>query len=547
MPASRSSPEALARLGLIAPARRPEIPGGPQDAATAIDRWVQERPDAEALIGRYSRFSFRDLDAEINAACAALTSLGVHEGDRVAACAPNHPEFAIAFMASQRLGAIWVGINKPLAAPEKRHIINDSGACVVLAGREAIDQIRSLRPDTPSLHHLIEMEAGDPACDWATLIARHRGAVRPKVAIDPFAPALISYTSGTTGLPKGAVHTQHNAVLVGLAINAHDSTDAGMRQGVVLALTINNMLIVGILYAWASGSPLICIDKTDTATIVEFVKRERIGSMAVVPTMLYDLLNNPAVNPGDIASLKLPKSGGAALPEEFRAKFRARFGTQLRATYGLTEAPTVVTQTSDRETPPPFSSGKPLPQLALRICDEAGVELSVGEVGEICVGPCPVGPWPNVYTPMLGYWNRPEATAEALRDGWLRTGDLGCVDSDGNLFVKDRKKEMIIRGGSNIYPAEIERVLQQDARVQACAVVGRPDARLGEKVVAFVQPVPGNPAEALTEELKAACDRELARYKRPSEWIIVGEFPRNAMGKVIRPELKKRYFESPTT
>jgi long-chain acyl-CoA synthetase len=540
---SRSSEAALARLGLIAPQRRPAIPGGPQDVASALDRWVAERPNAEALVGRHSRYSFRELDRTVNEASAALASLGIGEGDRVACCAPNHPDFLIAFLASQRLGAIWAGINKPLAAPEKRHIIVDSGARVVLAGREAIGQLRELR-DMPGMEHLLEMEAGDPSCEWARLVASHRGAPRPTLAIDPFAPALISYTSGTTGLPKGAVHTQHNAMVVGLAMNAHGMADAGRRHGIVLALTINNMLIIGALLAWAGGSPVVCIDKTDTATIVDFIKRERVETLATVPTMLYDLLNNPAVDPQDIASLIRPKSGGAALPEEFRAAFRARFGVELRATYGLTEAPTVVTQTGDREPPLPLSSGKPLPQLAIRICDDAGADLPLGEIGEICVGAAgpEAGEWAGVYTPMLGYWNRPDASAEALRNGWLRTADLGYVDRDGNLFVKDRKKEMIIRGGSNIYPAEIERVLQQDARVQACAVVGKPDARLGEIVVAFIQPVKDAAEAALRADLKAACERELARYKWPSEWIVVSDFPRNAMGKIIKPALKKTHF-----
>jgi acyl-CoA synthetase (AMP-forming)/AMP-acid ligase II len=330
-------------------------------------------------------------------------------------------------------------------------------------------------------------------------------------------------------------------MVIALAHRAQGLGDPDKRHGVVLALTINNMQIVGPLLGWASGCAVVLVDKPDTATIVDFVKRERIGTMAIVPTMLYDLLNNPAVRAEDVAPLVKPKLGGAAAPEPLRVQYRERYGIEPVSSYGLTEAPTVVSLTS-QSARIPLSSGKPLAHLAIRICDDAGREVAAGETGEVCVGAAATGEWANVYTPMLGYWNRPDATAEALRDGWLRTGDLGYVDTGGNLFIKDRKKEMIIRGGSNVYPAEVERVIQQDPRVQACAVVGRPDARLGERVVAFVQPVASAAWVPLEQDLRGACERELARYKQPQEWIAVQEFPRNTMGKVVKPELRKRYF-----
>jgi len=255
-----------------------------------------------------------------------------------------------------------------------------------------------------------------------------------------------------------------------------------------------------------------------------------------VPTTFHDLLTHPDVKHDDLATLTRPAVGGAPPPDELKQLFLERFGFEIQEGYGLTEAPTSVTHTDPSRPRIPGSAGQAHPHQVVRILDDAGAELPPGEVGEICVGPRSSGPWAHVYTPMLGYWQRPDATAEVLRGGVLHTGDLGCLDAEGNLYIKDRRSELILRGGANVYPAEVERALHADRRVAACAVLSVPDLRLGERVVAAVQLVRG--AQASAEELQAHCRSQLARYKVPDRIVFVTAFPRNAMNKIVKRDLR---------
>jgi acyl-CoA synthetase (AMP-forming)/AMP-acid ligase II len=214
--------------------------------------------------------------------------------------------------------------------------------------------------------------------------------------------------------------------------------------------------------------------------------------------------------------------------------YRERFGGEVTIGYGLTEAPTAVTMTDPAEAPIPGEAGRALPQVEIVIVDDADQPLPAGSIGEVCVRAATTGPLAGRYTPMLGYWNQPEESARALRGAMLHTGDLGYLDADGHLFIKDRRNDVVIRGGSNVYPAEVERVLHLDERVVACAVVGYPDERLGERVAAFVQcSVP-----VTADELTAICVQQLARYKVPDRWVFVDEFPRTAMGKIRKNALR---------
>ena len=273
--------------------------------------------------------------------------------------------------------------------------------------------------------------------------------------------------------------------------------------------------------------------------IAEWVRDERIVTFSSVPAMLHDLLTHPDVRQDDLATLTLPGVGGANCPEELKTLFRERFGLEVTVSYGLTEAPTSVTLSKDVPYPE-RSSGVAQPQYALHILDSEGNELPAGETGEICVGPSREGTFAGVYTTMLGYWKRNDATQAALAGGLLHTGDVGSVDRDGNLFVHDRKSDLINRGGANVYPAEIERVLHEDSRVAACAVVGVPDTRLGERVMAAVRLA--REATATEAELLAHCRENLARYKVPERILLVDAFPETPMGK-IRKRDTKRWFK----
>jgi acyl-CoA synthetase (AMP-forming)/AMP-acid ligase II len=518
------------------------IPGGWRDVASCLDRSVAERPDQEALVGRFGRYSYRELDAAIDAGAAALAGIGVAPGDRVAACAGNHPDMVIAFFAVQRLGAIWVGINRPLAPPEKAFQLKDSGASVLLADAAAQGQIEPLRGDLPNLRRIIGLEPGPAGNEWLRLVAEQSGAARRAVIIDPQAPAAISYTSGTTGRPKGAVHSQHNMVLVAASSHAGlrgSHQRPGLRRGVTLPLTILNLMILEAIVPLSGGGAAVCMDRADALGIAEWVKAEKIQTFTGAPATVYDLLTRPEIAPADLASLEYAASGGANVPDELRTLYQERFGKPLLGGYGLTEAPTAVAGTSLDMPFVPGSCGRAFPHLKIAILDPQDRELTPGETGEICVRAADAGPWAGVYAPMLGYWGRPEETAETLRSGWLHTGDVGVINADGDIFIRDRLKEMIIRGGANIYPAEVERVLTADPRVRDAAVIGKPDPRLGEIVVAFVELAPGIAVDGVEAALRAACGAQLAKYKIPEVWTFLDAMPRNAMNKIVKPRLKE--------
>jgi acyl-CoA synthetase (AMP-forming)/AMP-acid ligase II len=366
-------------------------------------------------------------------------------------------------------------------------------------------------------------------------------APRPRVAIDPHDPAAIAYTSGTTGFPKGAVHSHHNLLLPGAVAAANRAYGPDVRQGVVLPLTILNLVVLAPLVAFQDGSACVCIDRIDAEGLADWVRRERVGHFAAVPTVFYDLLTHSGVSRSDLASLVRPEVGGAECPEEFRRLYRERFGADVVIGYGMTEAPTAVTRTDGSAAPAPGLCGKAVPQLEIHILDEKDEPVPRGEIGEICVAPRTTGKWAGVYTPMLGYWNKPEETAKALHAGVYHSGDLGFLDASGDLYIRGRRNELILRGGANIYPAEVERVLQEHPAVAAAAVLGRPDTRLGQRVVAAVELRAG--ASAKTEELEAFARERLARYKVPEQIALVAALPRNAMGKVVKRELEPLFGE----
>jgi acyl-CoA synthetase (AMP-forming)/AMP-acid ligase II len=281
------------------------------------------------------------------------------------------------------------------------------------------------------------------------------------------------------------------------------------------------------------------MDRVDPAGIAEWIRDARVNSWFGVPTMLHGLAASPDVQPADLASLEDVWSGGAHVPASIRASFEARFGKRVHATFGSTEVPTVVTIERREDRSRPGSSGRVLPHLALQIRDDAGRPLPPGREGEITIQGRRDGPWANAYRPMLGYHHDPSSTAAAVRDGILYTSDIGMVDDHGELHVRDRKESLILRGGANVYPAEVERVLHELPGIAGASVVGVDDERLGQRVAAAVEVSPGE--EVSEDELVAHCRGQLARYKVPERWMIA-ELPRNAMGKVMRREVE-RWFD----
>ncbi|MBJ19152.1 MAG: AMP-binding protein [bacterium] len=523
--------------GLTISASRPPLPGGgPQTIATMLEPMLRTRPEAAALVGRHGRYNYRELDAAVTRAAAALHGLGLRAPDRIAACLPNDVDIVIAFLASQRLGLIWVGVNRPLAPAEKTYILRDCGARAYLVSADSLSEVADRRDETPDLEHVLSVDPDSPDCEWRRVLAAADESTLPEIEIDPFVASAIAYTSGTTGFPKGAVHSQHNLLLPGVVAAIRKNRPRPDQHGVVLPMTILNLIVLGPLCVLHDGRCLVAMDRIDALGVAEWVRQEQIGAFDGVPTIIHDLLTHPDVTKEDLASLTAPGMGGADSPPEVVQLFRERFGGEVIIGYGMTEAPTAVTWTDGSIPKGPGLCGRPIPQVEIEILGERGEVLPSGEIGEICVRPTREGEFAGVYTPMLGYWGKASASEEALADGRYHTGDLGFLEDDGNLYIRGRRNELILRGGANVYPAEIERVLGLHPEIAAAAVLGIPDARLGERVAAVVQ---RRPDSTLDEDaLKAYVGKELARYKVPEFVRFVDDMPRNAMNKIVKPKLK---------
>ncbi len=509
--------------------------GAPRSVAEILDGPLARCPDSEALVGRHARYSYRQLDREVDRAACALAGLGVRRGDRVAASLGNHPELVVAFLAAMRLGALWVGVNRVLAPTEKAYVLHHSAARLLLCEPETAGALEPLRAELPALESVLQVVAGDDTSPWAQLLER----TAPDDAwhaepVDPHAPAAIAYTSGTTGRPKGVVHSQHNLVVVGAANRVWGGWRTVRRQGAVLPLTILNVMALCPLLVFQLDGTCVCMDRHDPAGIARWVGAERIESFSSVPTIVHDLVASEEVGPEDLQSLSHIGAGGMLIPAPLAEAYRARFGKEVLAGYGSSEAPSVVTAQSPDEPRPPASVGRAMPHLEVTVRHESGAVLGDSEEGEICVAAASSGPMAGVYTPFLGYWDDPAASAAALDGGVLHTGDLGHLEQ-GVLFFHGRRSEVIGRGGSKVSPAEVEAALRADGRVADAAVVGRPDVRLGQEVVAFVQLAPG--VLASPDELRAACAQRLARYKVPARLHLVEHFERNAMGKIQKSAL----------
>jgi acyl-CoA synthetase (AMP-forming)/AMP-acid ligase II len=507
-------------------------PGPPPDIRHVLDAALDAAPDRCALIGRDRRFTYAELDAESDAAAAALCALGVGQGDRVAASLPNDTAVVVAFHAVMRLGAVWVGLNQLLPPSEMADLVEDSGARVFLC-----DSPQRLGRAPSCLEHVV-VTGGDPeGIAWAGLVDAHRGGPVPRPELDPDAPAAIAYTSGTTGRPKGVVHSQAGLLLPGASLVAARGYTTDLFKGDCLSLTILNLLVLSTLLVSQAQGTCVVMDSKDAPGIARWISSEGVNTWNGVPTMLYDLVHDESVEPGSLASLREVWSGGAPCPEGLREAFEEKFGHRPLTTYGLTEAPTVVTIEDQRSPGPPGSSGRPLPHLKVTVLDDVGHEVPSGENGEICVGPPDDREWAARFRTMVGYW-RPDDAPSERRDGLLHTGDVGHLDADANLFVVDRKQLVILRGGANVYPAEVEAVLLTADGVRGCAVFGVADERLGEKVVAVLEVdddfrAPGPTADQ-QDALRRYCTERLARYKVPDRFVFHRPLPRNAMGKVRR-------------
>ncbi|HEU4703347.1 MAG TPA: long-chain fatty acid--CoA ligase [Conexibacter sp.] len=477
-------------------------------------------PQRTAIKLDAAELSYAQLDGASAHLAGLLAQHGFQPGDRVGLMLPNVPHFPIVYYGILRAGGVVVPMNVLLKGREVAYYLEDSGAKLLFAwadfGAEA-------RPGADAAGaELIEV---DPL-GFVELVGA--AEARPEVAeVADDDTAVILYTSGTTGKPKGAELTHAN--LAGNATTQVETLGALTPDDVILgALPLFHSfgqtaaMNAGVL----AGSCLTLLPRFDPVKALEIMARDGATVFMGVPTMYSALLAVPAEQRPDTSALRLCVSGGASLPVEVLRAFEQQYGSAILEGYGLSEtSPIASFNHPDRERKP-GSIGTPIRDVRMRVVDEQDEELPVGEVGEIVIQ------GPNV---MKGYWQRPDATAEAMRGGWFHTGDMAKVDEDGYFFIVDRKKDLIIRGGYNVYPREVEEVLYEHPAVAEAAVVAVPHAELGEEVGAAVALKAG--AEATPEELQAFVKERVAAYKYPRHVWLVGELPKGPTGKILKREI----------
>lgn len=490
--------------------------------AVAFRESVKKRPDKIALFWGEQEFSYAALHAQTLTVARHLTGpLGVRPGDRVALWLKNRPEFIPSFLGILSAGGVVVPINNFLKPEEVNHILQDAGINVLLTEKELEAHVLALTAMRPGLKPVWVDDGGllDEPSETA-------GGEPPTVAARASSDlAVIIYTSGTTGRPKGAMLSHgnllHNIESCRIVLETVDLD----RFGVILPLFHSYMMTAGMLLPLLAGGSIVLVRSLHppNQALRELFER-RASVLLAIPQFYRALL---AAAPPALP-FRLCVSGAAPLPAQVLREFEARFGIPLIEGYGLSEASPVVAKNPIHGVRKPGSIGLPIPNVEMSVQDEQGRILGANEIGEICVR------GGNV---MLGYWNNPQETARAFRNGWLLTGDIGYRDADGYYYITDRKKDMLLVNGINVYPREIEEVLHQFPGVRECAVVGRPDPRRGEQPVAFVAPLEGVTLEeaALVQFLRG----KLADYKVPRKIHFVSTLPRNATGKVLKTQLRE--------
>jgi acyl-CoA synthetase (AMP-forming)/AMP-acid ligase II len=472
-----------------------------------------------------------------------IDDYGVKKGDRVVLAMRNFPEWLVAFWGATAAGAIIVPLNAWWTGPELEYGIKDSGAKVLIADEE---RAQRLRPYSDlGLEGIIIARNEHPLAGtekaWADVLGEVSPDVTPPdVAIDPDDDATIFYTSGTTGSPKGALGTHRN-ILTNILSSAYVMARAAVRRGdavpepaartglMVIPLFHVSACSASLMGSMAVGNTTIFMRKWDALEALEIIERERVNVTGGVPTIAWQLLEHPERHRFDLSSLDLVSYGGAPSAPELVRLIWKEFGALPGNGWGMTETTATVTaHVGEDYLNRPESCGPPVPVAELKVTGPDGAALAAGEVGELwCKGPQMV----------KGYWNKPEASAETFVDGWVRTGDLAYLDEEGFCFIVDRAKDIIIRGGENIYSSEVENVLYDHPAVTDAALVGIPHRTLGEEPAAVVHLAPG--ARASEEELKAWVRSRLAVFKTPVRILFLPEpLPRNANGKILKKELK---------
>lgn len=485
--------------------------------------------DREALIFRDQVTTYRELDDQIERAAGGLAALGVAKGDRIGLYLPNIPQFAVAYYAVLRLGAVVVPLNVLYGSEELAYIANDCGVTAVVTATPLYPAIEKAVASAPGVTHVIVV--GDEApgtVSWSTVAGRE-ATERPSVAIEPGDLAVICYTSGTTGRPKGAMLTHRNFVanLEQIQSVGKIAMKPGERTLLVLPLFHIFGMNVGLNWTLWVGGTIVLVERFVPQAVAETIQRYRCACLLAAPPMIVAWVNMPGLDAYDFSSIRSCLVGAAPLPVAVLNRFKELTGVEIQESYGLTETAPLMTSNAAGPAPKPGTVGPAGPAIEVRIVDRDDREVPLGEEGEIiCRGE-------NVF---VGYWNREADSAEALRNGWFHSGDIGTMDADGYVTIVDRMKDMINAGGFKIWPREVEEVLFRHPAVQEAAVVAAPDAYKGEVPVAFVALKAGQ--SATQEEIIGYCAEHLAKFKVPVTVDFRESLPKLPTGKVLRRMLR---------
>jgi long-chain acyl-CoA synthetase len=523
-----------------------------------LNNAAERHPKQTALVFLGARLNYRQLKQQVDRFAAALYALDIGQGDRVAIMMPNCPQAVIAYYATLLLGAVTVMTNPLYVERELKHQWGDSGVKIVISLDLFWPQIEAVRQKLPIEHVVlggiqdymplvkrilaplelrrrgrwVKVRYGDRTHSFKKLVNSRHG--RPPVLdLDPDSLACLQYTGGTTGLPKGAMLTHRNLIASLAQIRSFLLFEHGQAEDIALAIMpffhvygMNGLMNLGIHLA----ATLVLIPQPEIKTIVDAIVAERPTFFTGIPALFSALNNYHAIDRVDLTSIEAVFSGSAPLPVEVMEQFEARTGARIAEAYGMTESSSV-THVNPLKGRRKFGSiGVPIIGTDAKIVDidDPTKELEVGEAGELMVK------GPQV---MRAYWHKPEETAAAMIDGWMRTGDIARMDEQGYFYIVDRKKDMILSAGFNVYPREVEEVLYQHPKVQEAAVIGLPDGLRGERIVAYLKLAPGE--TATTAEIRSFCREHLAPYKQPRKVVFRDDLPMTLAGKVLRRQLRE--------
>jgi long-chain acyl-CoA synthetase len=494
-----------------------------------IEDQASRHADSLACVIGADRRSYGELADEVLRFASALRRLGLRSGDRLSLYLPNCVEYVPCFYGAMRAGLVANPINGAFTRAEVDYLLEDSGAAGIVSTPEGLANL-GFTPDGPAPRVVIS--TGEAPWPWHSLASLMAGPADSVPPPSDDAPACLPYSSGTTGRSKGITHT-HDSLAMQAILSANHlqfrPADVLVQALPLVHLYPGNIIMGGLFVA---GATMVVQPAFDPPSFAELLAAHEATACAGVPTTYAMLCQLPEqqVTSLDLSRLAIAFSAGAPLPGSIRSGFQSLFGADVLNCYGITEAAGDLVACLRYGGQPDLSCGVPYPLTEVRIVDPDDNDVPPGEVGEL------IARGPQI---MTGYWGRPDATAETLRGGWLHTGDLARRDENGFYFIVDRTKDLILCGGYNVYPAEVEEVLQAHASVAMCAVFGIPDDIKGEKPWAAV--VASRGAEVDVAALDKHCRARLAAYKVPRRYLVVDELPRSSVGKILRRELRTRY------